>query len=159
MVRKPLNGGFSLLSTSVSQHTLPSPPRKPSTALCVPPPLKERVYFLKFAPPGGEGGNPPINYRVHFPPLQPFFFIPFFYHGACRDSKEMIAMQRQSKFPSLRWAGDRQGRRCREKNTSATTGNLELNARWSQVVAPVWLYARRRAGERCVAQVKVTPPQ
>ena len=38
----------------------------------------------------------------------------------------MIATQRQSKLPSLRWAGDRQGRRCREKKTSATTGNPEI---------------------------------
>jgi len=37
----------------------------------------------------------------------------------------MIETQRQSNIPSLRWAGDRQGRRGREKNkenTSATTG-------------------------------------
>ena len=56
------NGGFSLLSTSISQHTLPSLPRKPSTGALLFF-LKERVYFLKVTP---QGGNPPIDYRVHF---------------------------------------------------------------------------------------------
>ena len=96
-----------------------------------------------------------MNYQVQFLLPLTFFFIPFFVlttaHAVVKKKNDET--QRQSNIPSLCWADDRQGRRCRvknKKNTRATTGNPELNERWSEVVAPVWLYARRRrAGERC----------
>ena len=85
-----MNGGFSLLLTFVSQHPLPSPPRKFCHGLfffppLLPPPppsppLKGRVYFATFAPP--RGGNSPVDYRG------PFFFYhrlkksPFFFTTA-----------------------------------------------------------------------------
>ena len=144
VVRKPLNGGFSL---SLIDFVQPTHTTLPNTVSSTGVKKKGRVYFFLVTPQGGSG-KPPIDYRVHFFLNYPFFsfFHPicFFYHGACRDSKEKIATQRQSKFTSLRWAGDRQGRRCRETNTDATTGNPELNERRSLVVAPV----RQRRGSR-----------
>ena len=121
---------------------LPSPPRKPSRALFFSCCSFKRGWFSWSSRLyGGRGGRA----SAHELPSPVFvssnlFLSPFFFdHGACRGQKKNDATQRQSNIPSLRWAGDRQGRRCREKNkknTRATTGNPELNERWSEVVAP-----------------------
>ena len=50
-----------------------------------------------------------------------------------------MATQPLPKRSWLRWAGDHQGRRCREKNTMEITRNPELNESWSLVVATVLL--------------------
>ena len=126
----------SLLSTSLNSHTLP-PQHDLFHGRFE---KKERVYTF-FGKASGVSGNPPIDYRVHLFFHHTFLVSHPFWggttaHGACRDNKEM-ATQRQSKFPSLRWAGDHQGRRCRERNTMEITGNPELNESWSLVVAPV----------------------